>query len=126
MKARVQGTQGFTIVEVIIAIVVLTIGLLALMTSSALVTRMIARGERTAAMAAFASQRLERLRTTACASQAAGSDTLYRGSTAVDINSWRFVQPGANHWRIIMTATYLTQFNAWRTDSTETEVSCLN
>jgi len=41
---RVQGSQGFTIVEVIIAIVVLTIGLLALMSSSALVTRMIARG----------------------------------------------------------------------------------
>lgn len=122
---RVQGTQGFTIVEVIVAIVVLTIGLLALMTSSALVTRMIARGERTAAMAAFASQRLERLRTTACTSQPAGSDTLYRGSNPVAINSWRFVSPGANHWQIVLTENYLV-YNAWRRDSTETEVSCLN
>jgi prepilin-type N-terminal cleavage/methylation domain-containing protein len=122
---RVQGNKGFTIVEVIIAIVVLTIGLLALMTSSALVTRMIARGERTAAMAAFASQRLERLRTSACTSQPAGSDTLYRGSTAVAINSWRFVQPGPNHWQIVLTENYLT-YQTWRTDSTETEVSCLN
>jgi len=36
--------QGFTIVEVIVAILVLTVGLLALVTSAALVTRMIGRG----------------------------------------------------------------------------------
>lgn len=117
--------QGFTLVEVVVAIIVLTIGLLALVSSSALVTRMIARGERTAAMASFASQRLEKLRTTACTSQSGGADTLYRGSTPVDINTWRFVQPGPNHWRIVIREYYLTQLSTWRTDSAETEVSCL-
>ena len=37
--------QGFTLVEVIIAILVLTVGLLGLVTSAALVTRMIGRGQ---------------------------------------------------------------------------------
>src|SRR5438128_1090206 len=43
--------QGFTIVEVIIAIMVLTVGLLVLVNSSALVTRMIAQGQRSAVAA---------------------------------------------------------------------------
>lgn len=120
-----NSARGFTIIEVVVAIVILTVGILALAAGSALVTRMIARGGRTAAMAQYAGQRLEQLRVTACTSQAAGADTLYRGSTAVDINSWRFVQPGPNHWQIVMTETYITAANTWRTDSSETEVSCL-
>lgn len=117
--------QGFTVVEVVVAVLILTIGILALMSSSALVTRMIARGGRTAAMATFATQRLEQLRVLGCASQVGGTDTLWRGSTPIDVNTWRFVAAGANHWRIVMTETYVTQANAWRTDSSETEVSCL-
>jgi hypothetical protein len=35
------------------------------------------------------------------------------------------VQPGPNHWQIVRTENYLT-YQTWRTDSTETEVSCLN
>jgi type IV pilus assembly protein PilV len=76
--ARNQG--GFTIVEVIVAIIVLTVGLLGLVTTSALVTRMIARGNRSSNAATFASKRLEQLRVTGCTSQAAGRDTLYAQS----------------------------------------------
>ncbi|MGH7426840.1 MAG: type IV pilus modification PilV family protein, partial [Candidatus Methylomirabilaceae bacterium] len=36
---RVTGTSGFTLVELVIAIVVLTVGLLGLVTTAALVTR---------------------------------------------------------------------------------------
>ena len=39
-----NSQRGFTIVEIIIAIVVLTVGLLGLVSTAALVTRMIARG----------------------------------------------------------------------------------
>ena len=117
--------QGYTIVEVVVAIIILTIGILALASGSALVTRMISRGGRTAAMAAFAAQRLEQLRVTACTSQSTGADTLWRGSTPIDVNSWRFVQAGPNHWRIVMSESYITAPNVWRADSAETEVSCL-
>jgi Tfp pilus assembly protein PilV len=120
-----KGEQGFTVVEVVVAVLILTVGVLALAGGAALATRMIGRGQRAGAMTMYAAQRLEQLRTTACTSQAAGSDTLWRGATAVDVHSWRFVQPGPNHWRIVLTANWLTQGNAWRTDSVETEVSCL-
>ena len=117
--------RGFTTVEAMVAVLVLTVGLLGLVGNSALVTRMVAGGQRTAAVATYASQRLEQLRTTACTAQTAGADTLYRGNTPIDINAWRFVQAGPSHWRIVLRATYLTQMGRWRTDSMETAVSCL-
>src|SRR2546426_12806655 len=82
--------QGFTIVEVIVAILVLTVGLLALVTSAALVTRMIGRGQRSAVAAQYAQRRLEMLRTSGCKSQAGGSEGLMRGSAPLDSLKWRF------------------------------------
>lgn len=123
--------RGFTIVEVIIAVLVLTIGLLALVTSSALVTRMIARGQRTAVSSTFAAQRLERLRISGCRSPVGGSEVLYRGAVPVDSLTWRFVasplaQGGpALHYRVVVRSKYMTQIKKWRTDSMETELSCL-
>jgi len=55
-----KNRRGFTIIEVIIAIIVLTVGILGMVTTAALVTRMIARGQRSAMATAFAARRLER------------------------------------------------------------------
>src|SRR5437588_6872352 len=71
--------QGFTLVEVIIAILVLTVGLLGLVTSAALVTRMIGRGQHSAVAAQYAQRRLEMLRVTGCKSQTSGSEVWTRG-----------------------------------------------
>jgi prepilin-type N-terminal cleavage/methylation domain-containing protein len=120
-----RGAQGFTLVEVMIAIVVLTVGLLGLVTSSAMATRMIARGQRSAIAATFASQRFERLRTTGCANQAAGADTLLRGSTWVAINNWEFTTAANSTWRILVRSTYKTQQGRTRIAKLETSISCL-
>jgi prepilin-type N-terminal cleavage/methylation domain-containing protein len=120
-----QRERGFTIVEVIVAIIVLTVGLLGLVTSAALVTRMIARGQRSAAAAQYATRRLEMLRASGCRSQAGGSETLFRGATPVDSLSWRFVNRGNNTWQVVVRSTYQTALGKWRTDSLETEISCL-
>src|SRR2546422_9577267 len=82
---RKRKQSGFTIIEIIIAIMVLTVGLLALVTTAALVTRMIARGQRSAVASMFASQRAEQLRPAACipAQRVNGSDTLWRGPDSV-------------------------------------------
>jgi prepilin-type N-terminal cleavage/methylation domain-containing protein len=57
-----QSERGFTLVEVLIAVVVLGIGVTALVGSSALVTRMVGRGISETKAAEAANQRLESMR----------------------------------------------------------------
>ena len=125
-----KNERGFTIVEVVIAIMVLTVGLLGLVTAAALVTRMIGRGQRSAVGAQYAQRRLEMLRATGCSSQASGSEVMKRGSVSIDSLSWTFTQMSipnspANNWQIVVRSKYPTAIGKWRTDSTETQISCL-
>ena len=53
---------GFTVVEVLVAVVVLSVGVIALVSSAAMVTRMIGRGKMETRAAQVASRRLETLR----------------------------------------------------------------
>lgn len=123
-----KSERGFTLVEVIIAIVVLTVGLLGLVTTAALVTRMIARGQRAAVAASFAAQRMEQLRAQGCipANRTAGSEQLMRGGAVVARNDWRYVTPtpGDSTHQVFLVVTYQTQQGRWRTDSMETAISC--
>lgn len=57
---RAEG--GFTLVELLVAVVILGVGIVALAGASALVTRMIGRGQMATRTAQVASQRLEQLR----------------------------------------------------------------
>ena len=122
----ITNNKGFTIIEIIIAIIVLTVGVLGMVTTAALVTRMIARGQRSAQASAFASRRLERMRVAACvnAQRVDGSDTLYRGSTWVALNNWTFSDAGNQNYRLKIVSIYKTDQNKTRRDSTETTISC--
>ena len=126
MNAVRRSEAGFTIIEVIIAIMVLTVGLLGLVTTAALVTRMIARGQRSAVASTFAAQRMERLRIAACipAQRVSGGENLYRGSTAVATNTWRFTLVAGTTWKIDLTTTYKTYQNRFRTERMENTVIC--
>lgn len=121
-----QNERGFTIIEIIIAIIVLTVGLLGLVTTGALVTRMIARGQRSAVATAFAARRLERMRVAACiaAQRVGGQDTLYRGSSWVVVNTWTFTDAGNQNYRLKIVTQYKTIKNQVRQDSTETTIPC--
>lgn len=119
-----QNQRGFTIIEIIIAIIVLTVGVLGLVTTAALVTRMIGRGQRSAVATAFGSRRLEQLRARACTARPNGSDTLYRGSTWVAFNTWTFTDAGNQNFRLKVVTTYKTTKNRVRRDSTETTIPC--
>ncbi len=57
-----RSESGFTLVEVLVAVVVLGIGITALVGSSAMVTRMVGRGQMETRAAQLASKRLETLR----------------------------------------------------------------
>ena len=122
----IKNQRGFTIIEIIIAIIVLTVGVLGMVTTAALVTRMIARGQRSAQASSFASRRLERMRVAACidAQRVNGSDTLYRGSTWVALNNWTFTDAGNLNYRLKIVSVYKTELDKTRRDSTETTISC--
>ncbi len=125
---RKRTQSGFTIIEIIIAIMVLTVGLLALVTTAALVTRMIARGQRSAVASMYAAQRAERMRPAACipAQRVDGTDTLYTGSNWVATNTWAFVDEGNLYYRVRVVTLYKTIKNQLRVDTLEMGVTCLS
>jgi len=57
-----QRERGFTLIEVMLAVVLLTIGVMALVGSSALVTRMIGKGKESTLAVQVATARFEKLR----------------------------------------------------------------
>ena len=124
--------RGFTVVEVIIAIIVLTVGLLGLMTTAALVTRMIARGQRSAVAAAFTAQVMDEQRLQACnpLMRVPGSRDLYRGGTLVARVVWSWVlapgpNPNNNTWQLSVITLRLNSAGRWKADRTETSISCI-
>jgi len=124
---QTSGERGFTIIEVMIAVVILTVGLLGLTTTSGLVTRMIGRGQRSEVAALLAMQRMERARPAACipAQRVNGSETLLRGSQVVARIAWTFTDAGNQSIRLRVVTDYVVSANRIRTDTMETQVVCL-
>jgi Tfp pilus assembly protein PilV len=121
-----RGPRGFTLLEVLVALVVLEVGVLGLLATVGAATRLLGRARRAARSAAFAASRLERLRVTACANRAGGAEIRTQGDVLLDSLTWRFIDAGNGHWRIVLRTRSRTdrQGWGWRTDSIETGVSC--
>ena len=78
---------GFTLIEVMIAMVMLTIGILVLASSGAGITRMLTSGQRKTKSAALAASRLELLRTYAnSTSPKCSSGSLVSGTATTTTN----------------------------------------
>lgn len=103
-----HAERGFTLVEVIVAITLLTVGLLSLATATTLATRMLTHARRTTAATLFAEQRLERIRGTVCAGAvpSAGVEQAPAGAVGTMSNSWRLMDLGARVWRVELTTTF--------------------
>jgi len=116
---KTKSNSGFTLVEVIIAIVVLTVGLLGLASTAAVVTRMIGQGQRYSEAAAIASERFEILRAQSCPSMAAGSETK-------DQFSLRWTVSSVNGTKGNLLSVYVTSptGTGTRVDSFVTAVAC--
>ena len=72
------GRRGFTIIEMLISLMLLTAGVLAVASSSAVMIRQMTDGNRQAIAASAAADRLERFRTfNTCASIVAGTGNAY-------------------------------------------------
>ena len=68
-------TRGFTLVELVVAVLVLSVGVLALSGTAAAVTRMMGWGQRFGASALAAQARLEALRADGCGALGGGADS---------------------------------------------------
>jgi prepilin-type N-terminal cleavage/methylation domain-containing protein len=121
-----RSRSGLTLVEVLIAVVVLAIGLVALAGGSGLVTRMIGRGKVETRAALAASRRMEAIRLAAysttprCTAPAFAS-----GGPVMDggvSESW-VVPPAGQVRRVRVTVTYLT-VRGPRSASLETGIEC--
>lgn len=121
-----RTSPGLTLVEVLIAIVVLCIGVTALASSSGMVTRMIGRGKVETRAAQAAASRMESLRLAAygtsprCTSPsfASGGPVLSGSMT----ESWQ-VSPSGKRRRVRVAVTYLTVRGS-RTAELESSVEC--
>ncbi|HEX5437279.1 MAG TPA: prepilin-type N-terminal cleavage/methylation domain-containing protein [Gemmatimonadaceae bacterium] len=89
-RARAR-TAGFTLVELMVAIMVMTVGILGLASSAALVTRMMSGGSRQTIAASVVQRRFEQLRNLQCSLLASG-DTTTRGVQ----ETWTVTREGAN------------------------------
>jgi type II secretion system protein I len=68
-----RSQQGFTLVELLVAVVILSVGLLALASSSAVMMTQLGDSQSKTLAASVAETRFERIRATACASRTSGS-----------------------------------------------------
>jgi prepilin-type N-terminal cleavage/methylation domain-containing protein len=117
--------RGFTIVEIVVAIVILSVGLLGLVTTAALVSRMIAQGQRYSMATALANQRFEKLSALrtfggGCTSLTSGADTVGRIVVSWTVTT---VNAGAGA-QIVMTVTSPTG-RGTHTDNFTSTVACL-
>jgi prepilin-type N-terminal cleavage/methylation domain-containing protein len=135
---------GFTLVELLVAMIILTVGLLALLGTSALDSRAIMRERNIDYAAIYAARRLELLRIDACrggvTGPSGGSEFLIRGNDTLTKNAWSYstalVLGSVSSRGITMTSTYFKaptrmygdtrgyKAVTTRTDTYEARVSC--
>ena len=77
-----RNERGFTIAEVLVAVVMLTIGVMALVGSSAAVTRMVGRGRHDTVAGQLAMARVERLRQIAASTATPCTSPLWKTDSA--------------------------------------------
>lgn len=123
---KVSGRRGFTVVEVLIAMIIMTIAVLALASTSGLVARMMLRGHNAEMASGFAMRRQDVLRLTACTSRTNGADTLFRGgSNWAAVNNWVWTDAGTKTYRVKVTTSYRSSGGLTGTNITETSISCV-
>jgi type IV pilus modification protein PilV len=114
-----KDERGFTIVEILVAVMILTVGLLGMVTTAGLVTRMIGQGQRFTQASALANERFEILRAQRCPATATGSET--RGAFTI---SWRVVDAAGGKGRAITVSVVSPTTRGNRTDNFQTVQFC--
>ena len=102
MDASHTENQGFTLIELVVAVTLLVVGVLAVASTSTLITGMIGAGGTHGRVAAVGRGVLESLLPTACGGEAQGDTTI--GALMVD---WSAV-PSGNAAKVVVVVTVPT------------------
>jgi hypothetical protein len=123
---RVGSESGLTIAEAVVAVVVLSVGVLALVGSAALTTRMLGRGRHSTRTGQVAAARIERLRQIAFSTVPACTGPEWRSDSAggPDLTeTWQILDPAgpARRVRIVLRSRHPAGFS---TDTVVTGFLC--
>lgn len=121
MKHGLNGGSGFTLVELMVAMLILTVGLLGLLGTAATTIRVIGEGDRTVGAAYHASGRIDELVALGCDNVAGGAETvaaIYQLSWTVAGDTTSQVRP------LMMIAEYPGARGQVRADTFETGIPC--
>ena len=113
-----RARAGFTLVEVIVAMLIFTVGLLAMAGTAGMVVRQMGDSNRMTVASAVARSRIEQLRLAPCTLGMSGSATT-RGVT----EAWRLT-PMVRSSRIDVTVSFTTK-NGTRSQSYRSMVPCI-
>jgi prepilin-type N-terminal cleavage/methylation domain-containing protein len=123
---RVCGRAGFTVVEVLVAVIVLSVGLLALAGSAALTSRMVGTGRQVTRVGLAAASRVERLRQIAFSTAAPCGAAAWRSGSAGGnglSESWNILD-GAGPVRRVMIVLRSQRPGGTTSDTVFTAVPC--
>jgi prepilin-type N-terminal cleavage/methylation domain-containing protein len=122
----VRNQRGFTLVEVLLAVVLLGIGVMALVGSSAMVTRMIGKGSQYTFVSQRASARFERLRQIAASTSPPCTSGAFASGNVTGANgiseSW-VVQASGTERLVTVYLTYGT-VKGTRADTVSATILC--
>ena len=121
-----RNEQGFTLAEVMIAIVLLGVGVMALVSGAAMTSRMIGRGRESTLVGQVATARIEWLRQLAAStSPACGAAALQTGSASAPAGiTERWVVPNAGNPRTVQLMFTYRVPQGIRTDTISTTLLC--
>ncbi len=117
---------GLTVAEVLVAVVILTVGVLALVGSSAQVSRMIGRGRQATVAAMIGAGRVERLRRIALSTSPPCMSPEWRSGSAVGprvTESWHILDPSGLVRRLQVIVQHRTPSGV-ATDTVATALLC--
>jgi Tfp pilus assembly protein PilV len=121
-NGRLGDAAGFTVVEVIIAMIVLAVGLLGLLGATTSVIRNLGEGDKEVTAAQYANEWLERLDALGCDQVTNGSDVkagIYNINWTVDGSAMSPVR------HILLEVSYPLSAGRSRTDTLEKALTCL-
>lgn len=123
---RVESGSGLTIAEVMVAVVVLTVGALALVGSAGLTSRMLGQGRHSTRTGQVAAARIERLRQIAFSTMPACTGAEWRSDSAGGPGlgeSWQILDPAGpvRRVRIVLRSRHATGLSS---DTVVTGILC--